>query len=97
MANQIRISPTEMRSRASEYTAEADTVNGVIAKMDTLLTALQGEWEGSASEAYAARYAELKPGFQEAEELIRDIAAALMTIADTMETADSDIAGQLRG
>ena len=71
MANQIRITPDQMRQRANEYRAEADTVNGVISKMDSLLSALQGEWEGAASESYAARYQELKPGFQKAEELIR--------------------------
>ena len=62
MANQIRITPDQMRQRANEYRAEADTVNGVISKMDSLLSALQGEWEGAASESYAARYQELKPG-----------------------------------
>ncbi len=97
MANQIRITPDDMRSRANEYRAEADTVNGVISKMDQLLTALQGEWEGSASEAYAERYAELKPGFQKAEELIREIAEALDSTAQIVEQTDAEIAGQLRG
>lgn len=30
MANQIRITPDQMRERANQYRAEADTVNGVI-------------------------------------------------------------------
>ena len=76
MANQIRITPDQMRQRANQYRTEADTVNGVISKMDSLLQQLQSEWEGSASESYAARYQELKPGFQKAEELIREIAQA---------------------
>ena len=56
MASQIRITPDQMRERAGQYRTEADTVNGVITKMDSLLQALQGEWEGAASESYAARY-----------------------------------------
>ena len=96
MANQIRITPDQMRSRANEYRTEADTVNGVISKMDSLLSALQGEWEGSASESYAARYAELKPGFLKAEELIREIAAALDSTANIVEQTDQDIAAQSR-
>lgn len=60
MANQIRITPDQMRERANQYRAEADTVNGVIKKMDSLLQQLQSEWEGAASESYAARYQELK-------------------------------------
>ncbi len=97
MANQIRITPDQMRSRAGQYRAEADNVNGVIRKMDSLLQQLQSEWEGAASESYAARYLELKPGFQKAEELIREIATALDSTAKIVEQTDRDIASQLGG
>ena len=96
MANQIRITPDQMRERANQYRAEAETVNGVIGQMDSLLQALQGEWEGSASESYATRYQELKPGFVKAEELIREIAAALDSTARIVEETDSSIAAQFK-
>lgn len=94
MANQIRITPDQMREKANQYRAEADTVNGVIGKMDTLLEQLQSEWEGAASESYAVRYGELKPGFMKAEELIREIATALDATAKIVEDTDSNIANQ---
>lgn len=95
MANgQIRISPEQMRERAGQYRVEADTVNGVISKMDSLLQQLQSEWEGASSESYAARYQELKPGFVKAEELIREIATALDSTAKIIEETDADIANQ---
>ncbi len=90
----IKISPDVMRERANQYRNEAETVNGVISKMDSLLGQLQGEWEGSASTSYAARYQELKPGFMKAEELIREIAQALDSTARIMEETDSEIAAQ---
>ena len=96
MANQIRITPDQMRQRANDYRREADTVNGVIKKMDTLLQQLQNEWEGSASESYATRYGELKPGFMKAEELIREIATALDSTANIVEQTDSEIANQFK-
>lgn len=96
MANQIRITPDQMRERANQYRTEADTVNGVINKMDSLLGQLQAEWEGAASESYATRYQELKPGFMKAEELIREIAAALDSTARIVEETDADIASQFR-
>ena len=96
MANQIRITPDQMRERANQYRNEAEAVNGVIAQMDNLLGLLQGEWEGAASESYAARYQELKPGFMKAEELIREIAAALDSTARIVEETDSSIASQFR-
>lgn len=94
MANQIRITPDQMRERANQYRAQADTVNGVIAKMDSLLRQLLEEWEGEASKAYEARYQELKPGFMKAEELIREIASALDATAKHVEELDRDIARQ---
>lgn len=96
MANQIRMSPETMRGRANEYRREADTVNGVIQKMDTLLQQLQSEFEGSASEAYAVRYRDLRTGFVRAEELIREIAQSLDSTARIMEETDSNIASQFR-
>jgi WXG100 family type VII secretion target len=96
MANQIRITPDQMRQRANQYRTEADTVNGVISKMDSLLQQLQAEWEGAASESYATRYQELKPGFMKAEELIREIASALDSTARIVEETDSNIANQFQ-
>lgn len=92
MSGQIRISPEQMRSRAGEYRTEAATVAQVISKMDSLLASLQGEWEGASSESYAQRYAELKPGFQKAQQLIEEIAAALDKTAAQLEETDRTIA-----
>ncbi len=97
MANQIRITPDQMRERASQYRVEAEAVHDVIGKMDGLLQQLQSEWEGAASESYATRYLQLKPGFQKAEELIREIATALDSTARIVEETDSNIANQFRG
>lgn len=96
MASQIRITPDQMRGRASEYRVEAGNVEGVISKMDTLLSNLQAEWEGASSESYAARYQELRPGFVKAQELINEIAAALDATANTLEETDTNIANQFR-
>lgn len=90
----IRISPDVMRERAGQYRAEAEKVGEVISKMDSLLGMLQGEWEGASSQAYAARFAELRPGFVKAEELINEIAAALNSTANIMQETDESIAGQ---
>jgi WXG100 family type VII secretion target len=96
MANQIRMTPETMRTRATEYGRQADTLKDVITTMDNLLNQLQSEWEGAASESYAQKYEELKPGFQKAEQLIRDIQAALNKTAEIVENTDADIASQFR-
>ncbi len=96
MASQIRMTPEKMRTRAGEYTTQANNLQTVITKMDALLKNLQGEWEGSASEAYAARFAELRPGFVKAKDLIDEISAALKKTAQIVEDTDNSIANQFR-
>ncbi|MGI6076963.1 MAG: WXG100 family type VII secretion target [Fastidiosipilaceae bacterium] len=96
MSGQIRMTPDTMRERANQYRTQADAVNNVISQMDNLLSMLQGEWEGAASQSYAARYQELKPGFIKAEELIQEIAVALDSTANIVEETDNSIAAQFR-
>ena len=96
MASQIRMTPESMRSRAAEYSAEGEKLQEIINKMDNLLTQLQGEWEGAASESYAQRYQELKPGFVKARELVEEISTALKSTANIVEETDSNIANQFK-
>ena len=97
MAGQIRITPDQMRSRAGEYRQQQAEVENVISRMDSLLSELQGEWEGEASRAYSARFSELRPGSVTAHELIREIAQALDATAQSLEEVDANIASQFRG
>ena len=97
MAGQIRITPDQMRSRAGEYRQQQAEVENVISRMDSLLSELQGEWEGEAARAYSARFSELRPGFVKAQELIGEIAQALDATAQSLEEVDANIASQFRG
>lgn len=93
-SGQIRMTPDTMRTRAGEYRTEAENVQGVIEKMDSLLDTLLTEWEGAASEAYANKFNELRPSFVAAKDLIDDIAVALEKTAEAVESTDSQIASQ---
>ena len=93
-SGQIRMTPDTMRGRAGEYRTEAENVQSVIDKMDRLLETLLTEWEGAASEAYANKFAELRPSFVKGKELIDDIAAALDKTAEAVESTDTQIANQ---
>lgn len=96
MADQIRMTPEQMHSRATEYRTERDAVGDVISKMDGLLSALQEEWEGDASRAYAEKYTDLRKDFVAAQDLIDQIATALDKTADMVQNTDSSIASQFR-
>lgn len=97
MANQIRMTPETMRTRASEYTTQAGNIQQVIDKLDRLLQQLQQEWEGDASRAYADKFNQLRPGFVKTKDLVDEISAALRKTAQIVEDTDRNIAGQFRG
>lgn len=97
MANQIRMTPETMRTRASEYTTQAGNIQQVIDKLDRLLQQLQQEWEGDASRAYAEKFNQLRPGFVKTKDLVDEISAALRKTAQIVEDTDRNIAGQFRG
>lgn len=92
----LRISPDQMRDRASAFNNHATTLEGVIADMDRLLQSLQEEWEGEASSSFAARYQELKPNFIKTKELIAEIASTLSGVASSSEQFDSEMASHIR-
>ena len=96
MSGQIRISLEDMRARAGQYRNEAQTISQVISNMDNLLAALQSEWEGEASRAFAERYAELKPSFQSMQQLVEEIAQALDQTAVNMGDVDKGAAAGFR-
>lgn len=97
MAGQIKMTPEEVRESAKQYRQQAEVVDGVITKMDTLLAQLQSQWEGSGSQSYTARYADLKPSFTRAVELINEVATALDGAANAIERGDMEAARQFGG
>jgi len=97
MADQISLSPEQMRQRANQYKTQSEVVESVIKEMDTLLNQLQSEWKGQSSEAYAARFQELRPSFVNAQTLIMEISTALNSTANIMANTDTEIASQFRG
>lgn len=93
MAGRITMSPDTMRTRAREYSREADNIQQVINKLDGLLIQLQQEWEGEASKRFADKFNELRPGFVNTKDLVNEISKSLQKAADETEELDRKIAG----
>lgn len=92
----IQMTPDDIRTRAGEYSAQATNLEGIITKMESLLSQLQSEWKGQAAEGFAYKFNELKPGFVKARDLINEIATQLNNTANKMETADADAGNSWR-
>lgn len=92
----IKMTPDTMRQRAGEYSTQASNLDSIITKMDGLLQQLRDEWEGQAADGFASRFAELRPGFTKARDLINEISTALKSSAQRMEDTDKEIGNSWR-
>ncbi|MDR3136843.1 MAG: WXG100 family type VII secretion target [Coriobacteriales bacterium] len=100
MANQIRITPEQMRRRATDYrNVKTNELAALIKRMDNLLATLQQEWEGEAARAYADRWnGTVKPDVKnKMNTLLDEIAASLDKTARILEDTDAQIAGAFKG
>lgn len=94
MAGQIRITPEQMRSRAGEFRNEGQNFEECILKMQSLIDALQDEWEGAASQGFANQFSSLRPSFDKVRNLIEEIGGQLDSTAAAVENLDQEIASK---
>ncbi len=86
---QLRVSPEQLRGRASEYRTQGQNMEDLISKLDSLINVLESEWEGNSASRYIARYSELRPSFTSMRQLIDELATSLDQEANKFEEADS--------
>jgi WXG100 family type VII secretion target len=99
MAQQIRITPGQMQTRAGEYLQVKDNeLRALIQRMNTLLTNLQAEWEGQAAQAYADRWNNVvRPDIEnKMGSLLDDIAKSLNDTARILEETDAQISAAFK-
>ena len=94
MANQIRMTPEQMRQRSGEVRSQGQVFQEVINRMQSLITELQTEWEGQASRAFYDQFNRLKPAFNDMRQLIDDIGTQLDSTANAVESLDNEIASR---
>ena len=64
--------------------------------MKNLINILQGEWEGVASESFAAQFESLQPSFNQMDQLILDISKQCDDVADATQALDEEIASKFK-
>jgi WXG100 family type VII secretion target len=96
-SGKIGITPSMMRERAEDCRTEANEISEVIRRFDDLLTTMQEDWVGKASESYAERYTEIRTNFENARDLAEEIGVALDKTANAYEETDDHIANAFSG
>lgn len=93
----IKLTPEELRNSAIKYTNGADDVLQVLRTLEHEQVTIDTNWDGTAFDSFAAQFEALRPKIIEFEQLLRDINAQLIKVADIIEQTDADIAAQING
>ena len=91
----IRMSPEEMNHKATEFESSGEDYVAVVNRMSVLVKNLCEEWAGQSSAAFEQQFEDLRPSFQQTEQLIQSIATQLREVSQAMQQADQDIASRV--
>ena len=91
----IKLTPEELRASAQRYTDGAENVNQVLSSLTNEQAIISENWAGSAFQSFEEQFNELSPKIKEFAQLLQDINAQLVKVADIVEQTDQDIAAQI--
>ncbi|HDX9614305.1 TPA: WXG100 family type VII secretion target [Bacillus toyonensis] len=91
MAGQIRMSPKELKSKATRYGQGANQIEDILRQLQNLQNELRGEWEGRAFEGFDQQFNELKPKVQNFAQLLQEINVQLNKTAEAVASHDVTI------
>ncbi len=99
MAERISMRPEELREAAQFFVQKLEAITSEGSALGQKIAEVTGNWEGSSSEKYWGQYeSQIKPVFDTTlPEFINSLSQQTTSIANAMEQADIDIAGQIGG
>jgi len=92
----IKLTPEDLRTSAQRYTEGSDNVTQVLTTLTNEQANIADNWDGSAFDSFEAQFNALSPKIKEFAQLLQDINAQLIKVADIVEQTDQDIAAQIR-
>lgn len=91
----IKLTPEELRASAQRYTEGSESVDQVLTSLTREQAVISENWDGSAFDSFEQQFNELSPKIKEFAQLLQDINAQLVKVADIVEQTDQDIAAQI--
>lgn len=95
MAERLSIDYEEMSNAANKLNTEWDTMTACIDKITSVVDSLPDFWQADTATRYMEQFDELKPGLNEAVQLIADMAEQMTQISSNFQETDSGMAGQM--
>ncbi|MFA8439387.1 WXG100 family type VII secretion target [Pueribacillus sp. YX66] len=88
MAGQIRMSPEELKAKATRYGQSARQIEEILQNLTNLQEELRSEWEGRAFNRFDDQFNQLKPRVQDFAQLMEEINMQLTKTADAVAQHD---------
>lgn len=86
----------DMAAKAKQLEEKGDQFHTIVTQMESLVKQLCAAWTGASSVEFDAQFARLKPGFQDTEDLIDDLAQQIRDIGNIMADTDDKVAEKLK-
>ena len=93
--SQIKLTPEELRQSAQRYAQGSQEIDQILNTLTHEQQVIDANWDGSAFDSFEAQFNELSPKIKQFAQLLEDINAQLIKVADIVEQTDQDIASQI--
>jgi WXG100 family type VII secretion target len=90
----IGVNADVLRSRSQEIKGDSSDLGELTSRITNRVNALESDWQGAAAESFIQQWADLKPSFDKAQQLLDDIGTQLDQAATAFEQFDSDMASK---
>ena len=92
---QIKLTPEDLRASAQRYAQGSQEIDQILTTLTHEQQVIDANWEGSAFDSVEAQFNEVSPKIKQCAQLLEDINAQLIKVADIVEQTDQDIAAQI--
>ena len=92
---QIKLTPEDLRQSAQRYAQGSQDIDQILTNLTHEQQVIDANWDGSAFDSFEAQFNELSPKIKQFSQLLEEINAQLIKVADIVEQTDQDIAAQI--
>lgn len=95
MANEILLTPEELRARARQIRSLKESQKSTMNRITNVVQTLSVAWKGSAQTAFVQKYMSMQPTYNSFQQAIEEFAVLMDEHAERMEKVDRDMAGRI--
>lgn len=97
MAESIVMTPSELRTSATNIDGNRQTIVDTLAALDSTINQVTAGWQGAAQSSFLVSYEEMKKLLNEFPNVLEGISTQLNSAAQVLEDADAQIASAFSG